>query len=90
MLFLQANFQSFFLVLLILFILTRLHEQLLFVMQKDPAFYKFPKTPHLVGSSTVDDDQILSKSDLKALAGGTHVIVQEKVDGNFFSIVIIS
>lgn len=50
-------------------------------MQQESQFYKFPKTPHLVGSSTVDDDQILSKADLKAFASNCYVVIQEKVDG---------
>jgi hypothetical protein len=51
--------------------------------QQDQKFYKFPKTPHLAGSSTVDDDQILSKTELRAFASNSHVVIQEKVDGNF-------
>jgi hypothetical protein len=26
----------------------------------EETFYKFPKTPHISGSSTVDDDEVLS------------------------------
>lgn len=50
-------------------------------MQQASHFFKFPKTPHLAGSSTVDDDQIISKSDLKAFAANSYVVIQEKVDG---------
>lgn len=54
--------------------------------QQEQKFYKFPKTPHLAGSSTVDDDQILSKAEVRAFASNSHVVIQEKIDGNFMMV----
>jgi len=51
----------------------------------DPQFYKFPKTPHVAGSSTVDDDEVLPASQLSSAGttfpGAERVVIQEKVDG---------
>lgn len=45
-------------------------------------FYKFPKTPHIGGSSVVDDDESITPTQLKALfSKGKRIIIQEKVDG---------
>eukprot|EP01091_Cochliopodium_minus_P000247 TRINITY_DN10263_c0_g1_i1.p1 TRINITY_DN10263_c0_g1~~TRINITY_DN10263_c0_g1_i1.p1 ORF type:complete len:251 (+),score=58.21 TRINITY_DN10263_c0_g1_i1:19-771(+) len=47
---------------------------------KENNFYKFPKTPHLEGSSVVDDDEIINFSNLK-LDNEFSIVIQEKVDG---------
>jgi hypothetical protein len=55
-------------------------------------FYAFPKTPHLTGSSVVDDDAIQSYQSLLDLVKlqdsnlNTRVLIQEKIDGTNVSI----
>lgn len=56
-------------------------------MEKEQ-FYKFPKTPHVTGSSVVDEDQVMSLNDIKILLNGLSkngqqikLLLQEKVDG---------
>jgi len=48
-------------------------------------FFKFPKTPHIAGSSVVDDDEVLSDLEVTNLltktTGIASVVIQEKVDG---------
>jgi len=52
--------------------------------EKGPKFYKFPKTIHLGGSSVVDEDETMSKGELKTLVNmksKIRMVIQEKVDG---------
>lgn len=47
-----------------------------------PQFIPFPKTPHLMGSAVVDDDQTLSAADFaKWFSNANRLVIQEKVDG---------
>eukprot|EP01126_Amoeba_proteus_P066088 TRINITY_DN9502_c0_g1_i5.p1 TRINITY_DN9502_c0_g1~~TRINITY_DN9502_c0_g1_i5.p1 ORF type:complete len:245 (-),score=57.55 TRINITY_DN9502_c0_g1_i5:468-1202(-) len=53
-------------------------------MEDVPSFYAFPRTPHMAGSSVVDDDEVVTDNQLSLFikeAGITSVVVQEKVDG---------
>lgn len=59
-------------------------------------FYKFPKTPHLKGSSTVDDDEVLPLSSIldsfTVLESSSSdqdlstLLIQEKIDGTNVSV----
>eukprot|EP01125_Pyxidicula_operculata_P021766 TRINITY_DN8623_c0_g1_i1.p1 TRINITY_DN8623_c0_g1~~TRINITY_DN8623_c0_g1_i1.p1 ORF type:complete len:234 (-),score=42.30 TRINITY_DN8623_c0_g1_i1:148-849(-) len=54
-----------------------------------PQFIPFPRTPHLEGSSVVDDDESVSETqfyNLIKIGGISRVVVQEKVDGTNVSI----
>ena len=47
-------------------------------------FYAFPRTPHIAGSSVVDNDESMPLNAILQQAldlGATRVVVQEKVDG---------
>jgi len=43
--------------------------------------YGFPRTPHLPGSSVVDDDRTMKREDLDSLCRTCEAVLQEKVDG---------
>ena len=43
--------------------------------------YRFPRTPHLPGSSIIDDDRSMDRTELSGLCQRGEIHVQEKVDG---------
>lgn len=45
------------------------------------AFIKYPRTPHLFGSSGTDDDKHLNESDSELFLKDPSLIVEEKIDG---------
>jgi len=44
-------------------------------------FFKYPRTPHLAGSSGTDDDKHLSGAESAAILADESLIVEEKLDG---------
>ena len=44
-------------------------------------FVKFPRTPHLFGSTGTDDDKLLSETDSIRFLADESLIVEEKIDG---------
>lgn len=56
---------------------------------EETQFFKFPRTPHMAGSTIVDDDETTTDGQIMnvlKLPNITTVIVQEKVDGANVSI----
>ncbi|KAH3744462.1 RNA ligase [Pelomyxa schiedti] len=57
----------------------------------EPGFHKFPRTPHMAGSAVVDDDEVVTPSQVAATIAAARttsasqlplsLVVQEKVDG---------
>jgi hypothetical protein len=44
-------------------------------------FFKYPRTPHLFGSTGTDDDRHLGAAESESFLGSPFVIVEEKLDG---------
>lgn len=44
-------------------------------------FYKYPRTPHIAGSTGTSDDKRLSPDDTEAILSDPSLIVEEKLDG---------
>lgn len=42
---------------------------------------RFPRIPHVPGSSVIDDDRILQPAEIAELCASCDVVVQEKLDG---------
>ena len=44
-------------------------------------FIKYPRTPHLFGSTGTDDDRHLGRTESEAFIADSSLIVEQKLDG---------